>query len=81
MPELSNLEIFILRKLYRHGVTKRYKPVEWVMRKLPSGERDMTKINKAIKHLMNLSYVVPYKKGACIFLNHEKIKEIRKIIE
>jgi hypothetical protein len=50
--EFNNIEIHVLRKLYRHTyIGRRHMNIDDLRQGLPEGKRDMKVINKDVKNL------------------------------
>jgi len=79
--EFSDIEIHILRKLYRHTyIGRRHMNIDNLRQGLPEDKRDMKIINRAVKNLAKENYVLLHKGGFRISLNARALGEIKKLI-
>jgi hypothetical protein len=79
---MEPLKLHILRNLYRRAyIGSKYLPIEELKWGLPTHEKSMKKINKAVKELVKEGYLILHKKGTTVSINPRMIKEVREIIQ
>jgi len=77
---MERLKIHILRRAYRHTyIGRRHMAIEDFRQGLPKHERDMKKIERAIKELINDGYLILMKPGR-VSLNPSMLDKIREIV-
>lgn len=77
---MKKLKIHILRRAYRHTyIGRRHMAIEDFKQGLPKHERNMGKIEKAVKELVNDEYLILVKPGR-VSLNPRMLDKIKEII-
>jgi len=77
---MEKLKIHILRRAYRHTyIGRKHMAIEDFKQGLPKHERDMKKIERAVKELINNEYLILMKPGR-VSLNPKMLEKIREIV-
>lgn len=77
----GDVEIHILRKLYRHTyIGRRHMSIDDLRQGLPNEKRDMKLINRAVKNLYREGYVLLHKRGSRISLNPKFLSKVRGMV-
>ncbi len=78
---MEKLKIHILRRLYDHTyIGDKHLAIRDLRQGLPKHERDMNKIKKAVKELINRGYLIPYKVDR-VSINPHTLMQIKKMIQ
>jgi hypothetical protein len=78
---LGDVEIHILRRLYRHTyIGRRHMSIDDLRQGLPDEKRDMKLINRIVKTLAREGYVLLHKKGSRISLNPKVLSRVRDMV-